>query len=795
MATPILFIGLGTSGLRILEHTQRFFYSTTGKNRPDHVRYLFLETHREVKRDRTPAGTDIKPLFTPISNAGAMVQELNQSALEIDKEWLPDPALMQYVDVGAGGMRCFGRLALWSLPSGGGDRYFTQLHNQIQTAIRELSHGSKKVAVHIVGSFAGGTASGMFLDAGYLTRFIQDPVGNATPDVYGLFLLPPSASNHTRLLANSYGCIKDLDRHCQVESKFDARWPVNNRPHEGFPQGTSPFTLTTFLSMQWATGEFASIDHLYKISGLYCFATALGFHDYRGARLIDALGAPKDERFGKYSFFNLSALIFPRLEIEECLAAEKAQQLLGGMVDEDVCHGHAIAGAIDDQINRRDDQYRKRVDRIIENAFAELSLAGPNNNIEVDLRSSLKEFLSGNTGKSLEDNYRELFNSNGKIYRYIVDRAGHGLGILVEGIEEIFREALDQSDSLPYARRVLEVVQSYLTEVLEHWDSHKVQQWDNRLTSLIDQMLERQRRLLGERRTILLDRMKAIVDLMKMHAMYANVHAVNKHIESGAEQHLRKSGLPHKTWISGVMETIKNVISRDDGKGAPAEFESLAHRIKILKNRGDRPPQLLEYFPNGDFESEVEKARAEFFASAPEGTSMSRMILGYDESLWNYLTIDSDQLHFRLLEDSLSGFWDRIHDENAVKDLDVQQFIREQPTQLTDLARSATAESIPLKRQVRNAQQEHPKVIITGNRQIQQEALDALKARDFIDFNDAMQKDGSTADELTNMIIFFDERGAFNPMEDLVNIEAWEKYYQQERESRGAVDAYETDSV
>ena len=66
MAT--LFIGIGSSGLKVLEEAQQFNYEFTGKNKSRDVHYLYLETDLSNKPsiiaaiDLVPIRMAIKPI-------------------------------------------------------------------------------------------------------------------------------------------------------------------------------------------------------------------------------------------------------------------------------------------------------------------------------------------------------------------------------------------------------------------------------------------------------------------------------------------------------------------------------------------------------------------------------------------------------------------------------------------------------------------------------------------------------------------------------------------------------------
>ena len=46
MATPTILIGLGSTGLHVLQEVQKFYYDTyRTANKPDNTEYLYIETN------------------------------------------------------------------------------------------------------------------------------------------------------------------------------------------------------------------------------------------------------------------------------------------------------------------------------------------------------------------------------------------------------------------------------------------------------------------------------------------------------------------------------------------------------------------------------------------------------------------------------------------------------------------------------------------------------------------------------------------------------------------------------
>ena len=256
--------------------------------KPDHVELIFTETDTAVERHPTPAGDSIEPVYTPLESPSKAVEYLNQTPLKPDTSWVPDPGLLNHEGVGAGGMRCFGRLALWSMPrSVGKDMHMAQLEERIRQAHARLGH-AQDVHVYVVSSLAGGTGSGTFIDVAYLARFCINPNQDGQTRIYGLFLLPPSYHKNDRMLANGYACLRDLNNHTRPDFAYNGQWPISSRPPEGFPKGLGPYELTTFMSPDWGGNQTVEYDHLLKLASVFLFSGSLGFSSYRSARIVDA---------------------------------------------------------------------------------------------------------------------------------------------------------------------------------------------------------------------------------------------------------------------------------------------------------------------------------------------------------------------------------------------------------------------------------------------------------------------------------------------------------------------------
>ena len=110
MAHPTIIIGIGSSGLKVLEEVQKFHYESFRQNKPEHTEYLYLETNKDNRVGVTALENEIKRVYLSLSQMSTMIQNIKTRG---DADWIPDLGSLINNSLGAGGIRPCGRLALW----------------------------------------------------------------------------------------------------------------------------------------------------------------------------------------------------------------------------------------------------------------------------------------------------------------------------------------------------------------------------------------------------------------------------------------------------------------------------------------------------------------------------------------------------------------------------------------------------------------------------------------------------------------------------------------------------------
>ncbi|MEA5617728.1 tubulin-like doman-containing protein [Cronbergia sp. UHCC 0137] len=215
---PTVVIGLGGTGYGVILKLKKRFIDVYGSV-PEVIRFLSIDTTENIQsREKSPEGNTVvlepNELY-PISvaNPGRLLGGSNE---HID-EWWPKEIPAHGIINGAGQIRSRGRLALFAKVSD-----INSLIAQAINAVREIRTRKQAfsdnfqvssrdgVEIFVIGSLAGGTGSGTFLDVAFLARQYLNSFSNIT----GVFVLPRVFANlpQTNMVrSNAYGALKEIE--------------------------------------------------------------------------------------------------------------------------------------------------------------------------------------------------------------------------------------------------------------------------------------------------------------------------------------------------------------------------------------------------------------------------------------------------------------------------------------------------------------------------------------------------------------------------------------------------------
>ena len=376
MIKPTLFIGLGTTGLKILKRLRQLIFEEYGQEGLPIFRYVSIETDSGID------GTD-DSLIDQIQVVKATIPDTNPISDKLDsnqpkhnehlEKWL-NPALLTYVasfTEGAANIRMAGRLCLWekwnavnSTLTGARDAIIAP--DTMNKAVMTLTeHYNAKghpvpdggpidgagVNVYIVGSLCGGSCSGMLIDVAYFCRHL---IGDdATKKVYGIFTMfdEGQATGADEAIsvraANCFAALWELNYYNHIDTTYDVTFPSGHSVNTT----NKSFDDAKFVSRSGEGGIFAKDgkfdeDGLNLMVALNLFADTAGDTDgTKAAILADGVGFPgiggvKDVPKGEIAVmvramasFGLTAVWYPKYRIASATAYSISKNLCGSWLE------------------------------------------------------------------------------------------------------------------------------------------------------------------------------------------------------------------------------------------------------------------------------------------------------------------------------------------------------------------------------------------------------------------------------------------------------------------------------
>jgi hypothetical protein len=772
MATPTIIIGIGTSGLYILENVQRFYYETYKMNKPKNVEFIYIETNESNRAVGTPIGNDISRVYISLDNMAEMITELKNSCN--NPAWLPDSRVVLAAGLGAGGIRSCGRLAMWGRNQKGDN--FGNVISAITNAYARVMHVNNNNAnlatqptVFITGSLTGGTGAGVFIDMGYLVRHIVQNI----KDIYGLFLLPQEPKvirGYEVMYGNAFGAIKDLEYYNRIENNYKEKWP------NGFTKDLEvpPYELVQFISQDYQDGTPAinTLSGLFKMAGLFLFLNIAGIYEKRRERLVDAAG---NSLIGKYGTFGLSAIQFPKDQIQEFVSSQLSIGLLQRLTDS----GEYYLNGQKRSISRASIKQNMAIefDGILENAFATLnSVEGKDLLISLDkdatrinkdeIKGSPVEFIISMFTSTRNDNYHALVSNNIK----------SALNVFVDSIYQQVDRALQSTENLYYAKFVLEDIVESIERTLAYWRSiglsSQSQNWDNQLRKLAIGCTKNTYKLVFEHDSVLKDRLNTIFELMKMSLSIRVLVDICKHVKEGQ---IRLEGSTHELlklqFFDDIIRKLNALIGKTD------ELEdgniSFTRRLKDIKGDiNDTTLPILRVYPSNSFTKECERAKETYTQRSGSNVRSITEII-QQQNILNYLKQKQNgKFNEEIYLDFLKAFRLKVDTLNCIEDFNIASYIRNSTEESIRTARKATSPFLKINR-VFTPSPYLPRFIVGDDTNEITDVLSAFHSQNYNDFSDTIDGKKELTD-LKNIIVFYDEKGNFIPINDLSYINLME---------------------
>ena len=363
---PTVVIGLGGTGYGTLLKLKKRFVEAYGSV-PPIIKFLSIDTTENAEgsgraEQSGEVQLDHNEMYVlQVGNPAALVNGTNE---HID-EWWPTEIPTMAINAGAGQVRARGRLALFARAN----EVFGRIRRAVDD-VRNIRNAKQMYAdqfqvstragveVHIVGSLAGGTGSGTFLDVAFMARDIigSDEQSNFT----GVLLLPGVFTRYSGVQLvkpNAYGALKEIEYLSTMKGSFEVNYG-NRRVEVNRPPFDVVYLIDTINEQGRTVMEQNDLlgliaDGMYVQIGSQIGADSANAVDNIKTQIATA-GRVKG-RSPQYCSFGVASLAMPSFD---ALMYEDAKRL----VIEELLDGSVADAAIEEEVLRFIDQNRLRED-------------------------------------------------------------------------------------------------------------------------------------------------------------------------------------------------------------------------------------------------------------------------------------------------------------------------------------------------------------------------------------------------------------------------------------------------
>jgi hypothetical protein len=672
-----LIIGIGTTGLRIIEEAQQFHYEFTGKNKPgSNVEYLFLETNVEQIPRKTATGkSDINPVGLSLHAHSSDIYNL-KSNKNLDTSWVPKGTTVLEYGKGAGGMPSYGRLALW------GNSNYNNFCSALASAYQRIN-GNVNTQILIVGSLTGGTGTGLCVDIAYLVQKITN-----NRNVNAVFLLPDrtSVGNNSVIHENCFGALSAITHYSNTENTYKTLFPDGTLvTNEGLP-----YQIVQYISQDFAgpKAQIKSLSELIRVAGMICCGHILNtdsvgnyFYHLIAERRIDSKGHDRIKNIISSGFLMLQ---YPKAQLEEIFAIDKSKELLSDLIDHENFFNRnrdktALLAATNEIISRTNHKLEEIVERIFEKLDSLNTSSGVN--FSKACEEEVNKIISNTHGKISTNRFLyELFYSDkvDNYFKLIMNNSRLIKDTLIEETNEYCTETFNEYKNFYYTKKTLESIKEYIQTLKKfYFTNYKLtgenDSWDNLLQMQLTALLNNETAytILGHKKSYLNYVVKEISTLLKLHAIIPALSEIEVSIDNTNLKSTNDKTLPTIKFISDTISSINDMCHGDNQNGEGVY--SLQKRRKELISTLDQNNSCFKvFYTTRTLDGDISVADNKYKNNTNKLDHQS--LLG-TSNIWDFFIKMRDDLYICCIENSTSfiknqNLFNSGGLENILKNLD-----------------------------------------------------------------------------------------------------------------------------
>ena len=664
-----LIIGIGTTGLNIIEAAQQYHYEFTGRNKPgSNVEYLYIETDTSKVPKSTAGGeTEIEGVKFDFDKIQVDIDQLKKDK-KINSTWVPDVSLLEQSHKGAGGMPSFGRLSLWKTKN------YLAIRERIEAKHYAVKKGTDSVHILVVGSLTGGTGSGLCVDIAYL---IQDILPDAVKNLNALFLIPDRSSTNKDMVLheNAFSALSAIAYYNNDKNIFSTVWP-DKKP---FKSSAPPYQICHYLSQDFSRGKASIKDlgELVKVAGMHVLLNIIGTNKpgeyFRAAidrRQIDSHGADRLENNLTSGFLMIQ---YPKAQLKELLAVQVSTELIQSIINSEQ---YITAAGSKKFVNASTPNFEsnacKDFENILENCLSIFDNITNSDGeiISDDIEVKISQIVSNNLPSSDKRELHKLFNTNQTdgYYKLFTSSLTAFRNKLIDELHDYAQEITEKHKNLHITKIYFNRINNYIDELIDFFSESysldgKDDTWDSHLGILIDKLFENkfQYDIIFQKKKFYSYILNQAKESLKINCIIPELKKLKDSLnQQRITSSVKGKNLPSIPYINSLIKKFDFLANGDDLKEM-----TLKRRASELSGSLDKYSTCFKMlYLYGSKEEDINNAYAKYIKS----DSKIDLNVLFSNKIWDFVSNDNFSMYKTTVKNSVEFISQKaLFDSNLIE--------------------------------------------------------------------------------------------------------------------------------
>jgi hypothetical protein len=559
-----------------------------------------------------------------------------------------------------------------------------------------------------------------------------------------------------------------------------------------------PYDLIQLISTEFDnTLGYETYEESCVSAGLFLFINSVGMHKTRKSTLADATG---NIIISKYTTFGMSAIRYPKSQIEEGTALDISKDLLSRWINSNNYYDQAGNKCEINPIkvklhNQSVVKFELQLRKILEDWCTMVEVG--DNTIEMELHELVKFLLSDKENNDKMNFLYQQFRSGGNFHAALSNNIKTPCNQIVEYVYNTITENLKKYENLEVAKIELNAISTSILQTKEYWKSIGVDPdpsiWDSTLQSEIRDLLPYQYKLLPEKKNVYFDRLKyGLLYKLVMHVFARTISNIKKVIDGepniipifhSINDNMKLPSVKDMNiFISEINKTLNSTIVTDRS--------ILSERNKLTgKMTAGSSKTMTLVFADGNFDNDVKRTFNQFYQLRNNlRPSVTDVTGNANSNLWGYLvSIDITKFNSTLFDNVTNSYEVSIKNRNLVGNFNILTAINRDVNQLVNTEKKSLISRLPINPNNDASfkdMEKIPRIICGDSNENVNEILTLLASKQRFEYrNENADRHTFVYPGLSNWVVFYKEFGymsdnrSFIPVIDFRHYSTYQEIY------------------